>query len=63
MAVLSGLSSSDASFLISVLGISNSVGRVVSGWLADLRWTSPLGITIITTAAGLTYLPKKQNAN
>ena len=55
MAVLSGLSSSDASFLISVVGISNSVGRVMSGWLADLRWTSPLGITIITTAAGLTY--------
>jgi predicted MFS family arabinose efflux permease len=58
MAVQSGLSSSDASFLISIVGISNSVGRVLSGWLADLRWTSHLGITIITTVAGLTYLPK-----
>jgi len=49
MAVQSGLSSSDASFLISVVGISNTVGRLVSGWLADLKWTSPLGITILTT--------------
>ena len=57
MAVQSGLSSSDASFLISVVGISNSVGRLVSGWLADHKWTSALGITIITTVAGNTYLP------
>lgn len=54
MAVQSGLSSSDASLLISVVGISNSVGRLVSGWLADLKWTSALGITIITTVAGQT---------
>ena len=55
MAVQAGLSSSDASFLISVVGISNTVGRLVSGWLADLKWTSALGITIITTAAGYKY--------
>ena len=49
MGVQAGLSSSDASFLISVIGISNTVGRLVSGWLAGLQWTTPLWITIITT--------------
>ena len=34
MAIQSGLSSSGASSLISVIGISNSVGPVMSGWLA-----------------------------
>ena len=53
MAVQVGLSSSDASFLISVVGISNTLGRLVSGWLADLKWTSSLGITIITTIIGI----------
>merc|ERR1719312_29126 len=50
MAIQSGLSSSDASLLISVVGISNSVGRFVSGWVAGVEWTSALGITIVTTA-------------
>ena len=52
MAVQAGLSSSDASFLISVVGLSNTVGRLASGWLADLKWSSALGITVLTTAAG-----------
>ena len=52
MAIQSGLSSSDASLLISVVGISNSVGRFASGWVAGVEWTSALGITIVTTAIG-----------
>ena len=52
MASQAGLSAGDASFLISVVGVSNTVGRIFSGWLADLKSTSALGITIITAAAG-----------
>ena len=52
MAHQAGLSTADASFLISVVGVSNTVGRIFSGWLADLKSTSALGITIITAAAG-----------
>eukprot|EP00092_Neocalanus_flemingeri_P019535 GFUD01021165.1.p1 GENE.GFUD01021165.1~~GFUD01021165.1.p1 ORF type:complete len:446 (-),score=66.10 GFUD01021165.1:65-1402(-) len=51
MAGETGLSASDASFLISMVGISNTLGRFLSGWLADLKWASALGITIITAAA------------
>jgi len=51
MAHQSGLLNSDAHFLISVVGISNTIGRVASGWIADKKWTSPLGITIFTVAS------------
>jgi len=50
MAGQAGLSKPDAHFLISIVGISNTLGRIFSGWLADIRWTSALGITIITAA-------------
>ena len=51
MAGQAGLSAGDASFLISVVGISNTVGRIFSGWLADLKWTSALGITVTMAVA------------
>jgi len=51
LAAQSGLSASNASFLISLVGISNTVGRLLSGWLADMSWTSPLGISITTATA------------
>lgn len=31
-----------ATFLISIIGITNTVGRVLSGILADLPWVNPL---------------------
>ena len=52
MAGQAGLSKPDAHFLISIVGISNTLGRIFSGWLADIRWTSALGITIITASLG-----------
>jgi len=51
LAAQSGLSASNASFLISLVGISNTVGRLLSGWLADMSWSSPLGISITTATA------------
>ena len=33
-----GISTEDAAFLVSVIGISNTVGRVLSGWISDFSW-------------------------
>ena len=54
MAAENGVSPSDASFLIAVVGVSNTAGRLLSGWMAGLSWTSPLGISISTTLVGKT---------
>ena len=35
-----GISKESASFLISILGISNSIGRIAFGWLADQNWVN-----------------------
>ena len=55
MAGQAGVVKTDAHFLISVVGISNTVGRIASGWLADMKWTSALGITTISAAAGFAF--------
>eukprot|EP00092_Neocalanus_flemingeri_P071693 GFUD01088151.1.p1 GENE.GFUD01088151.1~~GFUD01088151.1.p1 ORF type:complete len:434 (+),score=64.50 GFUD01088151.1:63-1364(+) len=54
----SSLSSADASFFIYVVGVSNTVGRIISGWLSDFKCTNAQGVTTITgaTACVLTYL-------
>jgi hypothetical protein len=38
--VQEGISLDDAAFLISVIGISNTLGRVLFGWLSDFPWVS-----------------------
>ncbi|KAL8616127.1 hypothetical protein ACOMHN_066614 [Nucella lapillus] len=48
LAVSLGISKSNAAFLISVIGITNTVGRVVTGWLADLRRINSLVITYVS---------------
>ena len=30
----------DAAFLVSVIGISNTLGRVISGWISDFTWVN-----------------------
>jgi len=50
MAGQAGLASSSAHSLISMVGISNTVGRVFSGWLAGWRCTTALGITVTSAA-------------
>ena len=42
MAVATGVSVADASFLVSVIGISNTLGRVLAGWVSDFAWVSLL---------------------
>ena len=35
----------DAAFLVSVIGISNTLGRVISGWISDFSWVNSLVVT------------------
>ena len=41
-----GLSSDQASYLISVIGITNTLGRVLSGWISDIPRVSPLVVNL-----------------
>ncbi|KAK7488006.1 hypothetical protein BaRGS_00020751 [Batillaria attramentaria] len=43
-----GIDSSSAAFIISVIGITNTVGRVMTGWLADMRRIDSLVITYVS---------------
>ena len=52
MATSLGFSPQNASFLISMVGITNTVGRVISGWVTDIPSVSPLVVTIIATLVG-----------
>ncbi|CAK5074770.1 unnamed protein product [Meloidogyne enterolobii] len=45
LAVSEGISLSEATLLLSLIGISNTFGRVFFGWMADRRWVSALTIT------------------
>ncbi|GLV31457.1 uncharacterized protein CBL_07219 [Carabus blaptoides fortunei] len=41
-AILNGIESSSASFLLSIIGITNTVGRVACGYFADFPWVDSL---------------------
>ncbi|TRY63483.1 hypothetical protein TCAL_06855 [Tigriopus californicus] len=45
MANLRGVEIDDANFLISIIGISNTLGRVFSGWMSDFSWVNPFVVT------------------
>lgn len=47
-----GLTPAHSSLLISAIGVTNTVGRVASGWLADRPRVSPLVVSIVASAAG-----------
>lgn len=60
MAVATGVSVADASFLVSVIGISNTLGRVLAGWVSDFAWVNPLVMTnvaIILSAFTVAIFP------
>eukprot|EP00092_Neocalanus_flemingeri_P021648 GFUD01023481.1.p1 GENE.GFUD01023481.1~~GFUD01023481.1.p1 ORF type:complete len:462 (+),score=95.14 GFUD01023481.1:81-1388(+) len=52
MAESFGYTSDKASFLVSMVGITNTVGRVASGWITDIPCISPLVVTITATLLG-----------
>jgi len=41
------ISVEDAAFLVSVIGVSNTLGRVLSGWVSDFSWVNSLVVTNI----------------
>jgi len=41
------ISVEDAAFLVSVIGVSNTIGRVLSGWVSDFAWVNSLVVTNI----------------
>lgn len=41
-ATMLGMSESEGAFLISIIGISNTVGRIAFGYLADFKWVNRL---------------------
>lgn len=45
LAISRGATLSEATFLLSIIGISNTFGRVFFGWMADRRWVTALTIT------------------
>merc|ERR1712059_80549 len=55
MAEGAGVSASDASFLISVIGVTNTLGRILSGWLTDLPGASALVVTIVASAVAAIF--------
>ena len=44
-----GLGADEASFLISMIGITNTIGRVISGWITDIPCISPLVVNLVAT--------------
>lgn len=49
-----GVSNSKASLIISLLGIFNTIGRLIAGWLADRPWADSLVIyNVAAILAGL----------
>ncbi|XP_033759355.1 LOW QUALITY PROTEIN: monocarboxylate transporter 7-like [Pecten maximus] len=60
-ALESGISKTDAALLVSVIGIANTIGRVVFGWMADQKWVNRLmlyntALTICGVATALSPL-------
>merc|ERR1712061_43189 len=52
LATSKGISELDASFLISIVGISNTICRILSGMLTDLPGVSALVVTFIALGIG-----------
>ena len=52
MALDLGFSPEKASLLISMIGITNTVGRIVSGWITDIPDVSPVLVTVLANFVG-----------
>jgi len=58
-AMATGVSASNSALLVSAIGVTNSMGRLVSGWLSDQAWSCPPVIiitTVISCAVPTLYL-------
>ena len=59
MAMSQGVPVDKASFLISMVGVTNTVGRVISGGITDLPYFSPLVVASLATLLGIHFIKKK----
>ncbi|CAG5118616.1 unnamed protein product [Candidula unifasciata] len=58
--VLVGMSESSATFLLSIVGITNTIGRLLCGWLADRPWVNTLHLNnsaLILAGIALLFCP------
>nr|XP_021207919.1 monocarboxylate transporter 4 isoform X1 [Bombyx mori] len=60
-AKVNGIEPSQASFLLSIIGITNTFGRIICGWVADFPWMDSLMLNnvclvIATVSVGVTPL-------
>jgi len=46
-----GIATEDAAFLVAVMGITSSVGRLLSGWVCDQTWCNPILLTSVMVMA------------
>merc|ERR1719186_2027603 len=51
-----GISPANAAFLISALGVTNTIGRLVSGWLADKPCINPMVLILVSITAAVPTL-------
>lgn len=54
------MSEAAAAFLLSIMGITNTIGRVVCGWLVDRPWVNTLhfnNCTIILAGVAILLCP------
>ena len=57
---LEGISSDEAAFLLSIIGISNTLGRVLTGWISDLECVDSVfvvNVSLILSSATLFTMP------
>uniref|UniRef100_A0A1B6MCW1 Major facilitator superfamily (MFS) profile domain-containing protein n=1 Tax=Graphocephala atropunctata TaxID=36148 RepID=A0A1B6MCW1_9HEMI len=55
-----GVEEQSASFLLSIIGITNTVGRVFCGWVADFPWVNSLllnNFSLMVTTVAVFYFP------
>ncbi|RZF33544.1 hypothetical protein LSTR_LSTR008190 [Laodelphax striatellus] len=55
-----GVAPGDASFLLSIIGITNTIGRVVCGWVADFPWVNSMllnNISLVISTIAVTSTP------
>ena len=49
-----GIGRTHAAFLLSIVGTTNTIGRIICGWMADRPWADPLVLNnVALVAAGL----------
>ncbi len=63
-ASVSGLSEQEAAMLVSMVGIANTLGRVLCGWVSDKHWVSPIltnAVALVVTGFATMAMPEAKS--